>query len=107
MSERLLQQVKRKLNITWSDDDTNARLEDIINSAIPDLMHKLGIADPDFDFSVAGVENTLFLAYCLYEFNHCLNEFDDNYANSIAQARAIHEVKHYQSEVSGDEQNEI
>ena len=98
MNERLVAQVKRKLNITWNDEGTNARVQDIIQSAILDLSHKLGIADPDFDFSEPGAENVLFLAYCLYEFNHTLNEFDDNYSNLIAQTQARYEVLHYQSE---------
>lgn len=102
MTERLLPQVKRKLNITWNDEDTNDRLNDIIQSAIPVMLHKLGIADPEFDFSVAGAENVLFLAYCLYEFNHSLSEFDDNYSNMIGQVRAQHEVK-YHSEVDDGE----
>ena len=96
MTERLIKQVKRKLNITWDDEDTNARVEDIIQSAIPDLIHRLGIADPDFDFSEPGAENTLFLAYCLYEFNHSLHDFADNYANQIAQVRARYEVMQYE-----------
>ena len=101
MNAELVAQVKRKLNITWSDDDTEARVNDIIGSAIPKLIHKLGITDPDFDFSVAGAENDLLKNYCLYEYNHCANEFDDNYANEIAQIRAKHEVAH--SEVDADE----
>ena len=96
MSDKLVNQVKRKLNITWSDDDTNARVNDIVAAAIPILVHKLGIADPDFDFSEAGAENTLFLSQCLYEYNHCVNEFDDNYSNEIAQTRAKHLVKYYE-----------
>jgi hypothetical protein len=95
MTERLVAQVKRKLNITWNDDDTTNRVQDIIQSAIPALKHKLGIADPDFDFGIPGMENDLFKAYCLYEFNHCLNEFDANYANDILQVRAKYEVKDY------------
>lgn len=95
MTERLVEQVKRKLNITWNDEDTNNRVEDVIQSAIPDLIHRLGIADPDFDFSEHGAENTLLLAYCLYEFNHSLHEFDDNYASLIAQTRARHAVEYY------------
>lgn len=95
MTGILLHQVKRKLNITWEDDETNARLNDIIASAIPDLIHKLGITDNEFDFSTAGAENTLFLAYCLYEWNHSLNEFDENYARLIAQVRAKYEVEQY------------
>lgn len=104
MSETLVNQVKRKLNITWNDEDTNKRVTDIMADAIPDLIHKLGIADPNFDFSVAGTEHKLFLAYCLYEYNHCVNEFDDNYSNEIAQVRAKHLVKYYkENEVVTDE----
>ena len=104
MTDRLFEQVKRKLNITWNDDDTNARIEDIISSAIPIMKDKLGIADPDFDFAIEGRENSLFKNYCLYEYNHCANEFDDNYANDVAQVRAKHEVKYYkQNKGDGDE----
>ena len=104
MSETLFYQVKRKLNITWDDPETEARVQDIINSAIPDLIHKLGITDKDFDFSVAGAENTLFLSYCLYEWNHCLNEFETNYASLIGQTRARYEVQYYlENEAAGNE----
>ena len=105
MSDRLTEQVKRKLNITWEDDDTNARVKDIIQSAIPDMVHMLGIADPDFDFSESGAENLLFLAYCLYEYNHSSNEFEDNYSRKIAQVRAKYEVEQYkEAVVNADEQ---
>ena len=101
MNDVLFQQVKRKLNITWEDSDTDNRITDIIESAIPTLKHKLGIVDDNFDFSVRGQENTLFLAYCLYEWNHCVNEFDDNYYNEIAQCREKWAVK-YHNESVGD-----
>lgn len=91
----LFGQVKRKLNITWDDNDTTARIEEIIESAIPTLKHKLGIVDSGFDFSVPGSENTLFLSYCLYEWNHAVNEFEENYHHMIANVRAEWEVKHY------------
>lgn len=98
----LIDQVKRKLNITWSDEDTNGRLEDIIASAKPALRFKLGIADANFDFSVGGQENTLFLALCLYEWNHAASDFDHNYANDIAQCRVKHEVEQYLSALECD-----
>ncbi len=105
VNETLLAQVKRKFNITWEDDDTNARLEEIIASAIPKLIFKLGISDANFDFSVAGMENDLFKSYCLYEWNHVANEFDDNYSNEIAQIQAKHLVKYHQdNEVSENEE---
>lgn len=95
MTEELYNQVKRKLYITWEDEETAARVKKIIGSAIPDLIHKLGITDSGFDFSVDGAENTLFLAYCFYEWNNALNEFEENYSKMIAQVRAKHEVAQY------------
>lgn len=95
MLETLLEQVKRKCNITWEDKETTSRLNDIINSAIPDLSHKLGITDKIFDFSVAGTENTLFLAYCFYDWNNVLNEFEENYSKMIAQVRQKYAVELY------------
>lgn len=102
----LIDQVKRKLNITWSDEDTDARLNDIIASVEPALKFKLGITDAEFDFSVGGQENALFLALCLYEFNHSANEFDANYANEIAQCRARHEVAYHLAQESEGEDDE-
>lgn len=100
----LFGQVKRKLNITWDDADTTTRLEEIIASAVPYLVHKLGIADADFDFSIAGAENTLFLAYCLYEWNHALSDFETNYAMMIANVRAQHEVAYYLANGGGTDE---
>lgn len=97
MTERLFPYVKRKLNVTWSDSDTDDRITEIIESAIPAMIRKLGIADSDFDFSAPGEERTLFVVYCFYEWNHALNEFEDNYANQIAQVRAVHAVDYFES----------
>lgn len=94
----LIDQVKRKLDITWVDEDTDRRVVDIMESVTPVLKHKLGITEPEFDFSKAGLENMLFLALCLYEWNHSANEFDANYANEIAQCQAIHEVAYYKAQ---------
>lgn len=99
MSETLVQQVKRKLNVTWEDPTTNARVEDIMSSVTPWLKHKLGITDAAFDFSAVGVERDLFLACCLYEWNHIpRDEFEENYKHTIADARAIYSVAYYQNQ---------
>lgn len=106
MTETLFAQVKRKLNITWDDPDTRELVTDIIQSAIPVMLHKLGITDPNFDFAQPGAENNLFRSYCLYDYNHCTNEFDDNYANEIGQVREKHEVAYYLANSEGSEDAE-
>lgn len=62
------------------------------------MRKKLGITASDFDFSVGGIPNVLYLAYCLYLYNHCENEFEDNYKSEILQARADIEVEQYATE---------
>ena len=94
----LIDQVKRKLDITWVDEDTDKRVQDIIDSASPTLRHRLGIADESYNFETAGQENRLFLALCLYEWNHAANEFWDNYADDIATCQAMHEVAYYKAQ---------
>ncbi|SCI45850.1 Uncharacterised protein [uncultured Clostridium sp.] len=95
--ELLLDSVKNKLNITWEDSLTNFKLSDLVNDAIVAMNFKLGA---DIDYSKNGLEHQLFLNYCLYSYNNCLNEFDTNYMNEIYQIRSIYEVKEY-------EENEI
>lgn len=100
----LIDQVKRKLNITWVDEDTDGRVQDIMESAFPTLRRRLGISDENYNFEQPGEENRLFLTLCLYEWNHSANEFWDNYADDIATCRAVHEVAYYlENEVETDE----
>lgn len=99
MSEKLTLQVKRKLNITWDDPTTDARVDEIMGDVGPWLIHKLGLTDPEYDFSAPGTARNLFLACCLYEWNHIpRDEFEENYKRTIADERAKHTVAHYLNE---------
>lgn len=102
VTEKLTQQVRRKLNITWNDPETDARVAQIIDSAIPYLIHKLGITAAEFDFSAPGTENTLFLACCLYDWNHASrDEFEENYHGTIGDVQRQNEVKYYLEQEDG------
>lgn len=102
MNNTLLQQVKDKLNITWSDADTERRVTNIILNAEKTLINKLAITNDNYDFSVVGEENNIFLAYCLYEFNHESNNFDFNYSNDISQIRRKHILNTYLESLEGE-----
>lgn len=109
--DKLTEQVRRKLNITWQDANTDARVADIIATARRVIAFKLGILRAEaegFDFSAPGIENALFLAYCLYEWNHMSDDFEGNYAGMIAQARSVHEARQYAAakEAAGDDADE-
>ena len=91
MAHELAALVKRKLNITWSDADTDARVEDIIGLAVPTMRHKLGLPT-GYDFKEAGQEQSMLLSFCLYEWNNAAADFDSNYLNDILQIRQKWEV---------------
>ena len=87
MMELLTQQVKRKLNITWEDEETNARVYEIMGDVDSYLRHKLGVT-AEFDFSAPGTERSLYLSCCLYEWNHIpRDEWEENYKYTIANLR--------------------
>lgn len=95
MDKNLLQEVKDHINITWDEEETNRKLERIINDAMSTLNWKLGAK---IDYSTEGQEHNLFLNYCMYAYNNCTNEFDDNYFNEIMQLRQKYEVINYVQE---------
>lgn len=92
MDEKLFQELKEHLNITWDEEETNRKLERIIKDAILTLDWKLGAK---IDYS-EGQEHNLFLNYCMYAYNNCTNEFDSNYFNEIMQLRQKYEVINYE-----------
>ena len=94
MDKNLFQEVKDHLNITWDEEETNRKIERIINDATSTLNWKLG---SNIDYLAGGQEHNLFLNYCMYSYNNCTNEFDNNYFNEIMQIRQKYEVLAYET----------
>lgn len=92
-----LDPVKRHLNITWRDTDTESKLIDQMLDAEVALNHKLGA---EVDYFVPGPERRLYLNYMLYSWNNCLEQFDEAYTAEILQIRHKYEV---QAAQGGDE----
>lgn len=87
--EKNLDMIKRHLNITWSDHDTDLKLVEMMADAVKALNHMLGA---EIDYFSAGIERRLFLNYMLYSWNDCLNEFDSAYQSEIYKIRHIYEI---------------
>lgn len=81
--------VKRKLNITWDDDGTDARVHDVISTVTPWLASRLGYGPGHAFTEEDGPAWGLFLSACLYEFSDAMDDFLDYYAEEIACTRAI------------------
>lgn len=84
----LVDLAKQKLDITWSDKETDESLSEIVQNAIPIMHHKLGCSD--IDFTVPGLDRHLFLEYVKYIWNDYAHVFDEENRKDIIQARALH-----------------
>lgn len=83
----LVDKVRRKLRVTYRDDEIDERIDEIMKQADADLRSMLAITERSFTFEDGGTEQALFLAYCFYEWNDALDDFEVNYAEKIAKCR--------------------
>lgn len=82
--------VKRKLNITWDDEVTDKRVDDVIETAGAALGRAIGL-DISYAESMSMLERPdmagLLANACFYEWSNALDEFWINYADEIQRAR--------------------
>ena len=90
ISNGLMDSVKRQLNITWDDEETNAKILDIMQDAEESMNYRIG---RDVDYSIPGMERRLYLNYVMYLWNDCAEEFDKAYMSDIYLVRRKYEVE--------------
>ncbi|MBQ3089001.1 MAG: hypothetical protein IJD21_00360 [Oscillospiraceae bacterium] len=105
MDSELVVLVKGKLNITWSDKNTDARVDVVLEDAIPKLCRMVGLrydyetgtaydgAGEVFDFGIPSMERWLLLNYCLYEWNHKGDLFWAAYEDDIGSCQQRHDLE--------------
>jgi hypothetical protein len=82
--------VRRKLNVTWSDNDTDARIADVIAKSEATMRR---LCDCPGDATTWDDEDVgLLLDACLYEFSNAADDFRVNYADAVQACRMKHEV---------------
>lgn len=91
--DALTDDVKSYLNITWSDDDTDTRVARIIANMRPYVADLIGASDYS-TFDAPGLDQSLFLSACFFEWNNGRDELLVNCADDIHAARIAHEVEH-------------
>ena len=98
-----LEAVKRKLRITYSDAETDARVREIAEQAECELRVARGIPDDQKPFEKPGAESGLLLNLCFYEWNDAGDEFWSNYEGKVAQCREKWTVMAFAKENEGDD----
>lgn len=81
--------VRRKLNVTWEDEVTEARLHDVVATVSPRLSSLVGYPSDHAYTSADDPAWGLFLDGCLYEFSDAWDDFKANYADEIMSTRLI------------------
>ena len=87
--ESSLAAVRRKLNVTWEDAATEARIADVEASVSPALAARLGYPEGHAFSASDGAAWPLFLNACLYEWSDALDDFWANYSEELSWARAL------------------
>ena len=80
LPDRLLQIVKNRLDITWSDTATDGKLTLTIENGIAELDFLSGASN---DYMKAGKARSLLFAYVMYDLANCLDDFKTNYQSDI------------------------
>ena len=80
LPDGLLQTVKNRLDITWSDTATDGKLTLMIENGIAELDFLSGVSN---DYTQAGKAQSLLFAYVMYDLANCLDDFKTNYQSEI------------------------
>lgn len=80
----IISDVKRYLDITWEDDNTDKKITGIVNRGIKFLNDKAG---DNLDYATEDRPKELLMEYCKYVRNGMLNEFMINYAPFLQDLR--------------------
>lgn len=89
MTSETLSAVKRKLSISWDDQQTDLRVADVIDATTAWLNSRLGFPAAHSYSSADGEPWPLFLNACLYEWSNALDAFAESYAAEIRACRGV------------------
>ena len=74
-NEDFIDEVKRNLNITWNDENTNASVQDYIRNGVAVLENDV---KSDINFNTDILARKLLKTYCRYERNNSEEYFIEN-----------------------------
>ena len=88
----LIDEVKDECGISWSDEDTDRKINGIMVRAKA-ILDKF--AGEPCDYENSGSERQLFCSLCRYIYNDAFEEFGRNFQTDITQLRLDYERKRY------------
>lgn len=98
--ELLINEVKRHLDITWNDEDTEENVKEYIKYAKQCLNEAVG-TDIDYDTDLNA--RKLLLNHCRYQKNKDDEFFEENFSKSINNLRFKYAVKDFEEREKNNE----
>jgi len=80
----MLQELKRKLKITWDDEDVD--IQDMIDLGKSNLNELVGV---ELDYEANSQARSLLFNYCRYDYNNAVEYFEENFQKEILRLQLI------------------
>ena len=91
----MLDELKIYLDITWTDDVTDKKIEGILTRAISTLQSYAGY---EINFKTEQNDKQLLFDCCRYIYNNALEDFKTNFHAELVMLRAKYQVKNMPTE---------
>lgn len=89
---KLLEQLKRYLNISYEDQDTDEMLKDILENGKAIINDYAGT---ELDYEQPGQARQLLFDYCRYARSHATEMFEVNFRRDLMGLREMTEVQYH------------
>ena len=99
----LLDALKVRLDITWSDEATDSKLKEFLESSIAWFVEKTGYVE--FNYLQASTERELILTRVQYERENMLDDFSKNYKSEIVAMINRAKVRKYNASTQNADTN--
>ena len=99
----LLDALKVRLDITWSDEATDSKLKEFLESSIAWFVEKAGYVE--FNYLQASTERELILTRVQYARENMLDDFSKNYKSEIVAMINRAKVRKYNASTQNADTN--
>lgn len=99
----LLDALKVRLDITWSDESTDSKLKEFLESSIAWFVEKTGYVE--FNYLQASTERELILTRVQYARENMLDDFSKNYKSEIVAMINRAKVRKYNASTQNADTN--
>lgn len=100
MEDRIYEELRSRLDITWDNEITNIKLLNIIKNSISKLNRIIGKKILDYTAEGFEEELELLLNYCMYAWENKTELFKTNYLDDIMSIQQKYEVENYRNELA-------